>query len=526
MRSFLGAQVVAVALLAFFCASSVAAAAGPPPSVLRATYASFPDYLDPQLSYTNEGWNAMYETYVPLLTYRHAAGKAGSEVVPGLARSLPKISDGGRKYVLYLRKGLKYSNGRPVRASDFKYTVKRMRRLYSSGSPFFATIQRIVTDDESGRIAITLSHSRGTFTYELALPFVALVPVGTPMRDLSDDPPPATGPYEITSSEPGAGWSYERNPQWGANNQALLPQLPSGQVDRIEVTVIRSSAAQVKALEDGMIDWIQNPPPPSLARSIKRRLGGTQFRLEPTNSLYYFWMNTTKAPFDDLRVRRAVNYAVDPAVLSRGIYGGQLAPTQQIIPPGMVGYGKFELYPHDMKRARRLIAKAHPRDREITVWTDTESPNFEAGDYYARVLRKLGFRAHLKVVDADSYFTVIGKGSTPDLDTGWSDWFEDYPHPNDFFQPLLAGSSIFPAYNSNFTRLSVPSLNRRMAYLRERRTVPQAGYAALDRSYMKLAPMAPYGTRVLSTFVSKRVDLDQVVWSDTFGADLASFRFR
>jgi peptide/nickel transport system substrate-binding protein len=524
-----GAVVAAVGLCALWLligSMSVARSASAEMTVLRATYASFPDYLDPQLSYTNEGWNAMYETYIPLLTFRHATGKAGSEVTPGLARSMPRVSDSGRKYVLYLREGLKYSNGRPVRASDFKYTVKRMRRLYSSGSPFFATIKRIVTDDESGRIAITLTHSRGTFTYELALPFVALVPAGTPMRDLSGDPPLATGPYEIASSEPGVGWAYKRNPQWAANNQALLPQLPSGQVDRIEVTVIRNSAAQVKALEDGKIDWIQNPPPPSLTGPIKRKFGGTQFRLEPTHSIYYFWMNTTKPPFDDLRVRRAVNYAVDAGVLSRGVYGGQLAPTQQIVPPGMLGYRKFELYPHSMRKARRLIGKAKSRDHEITVWTDNESPNFEAGDYYARVLRRLGFRVHLKVVNADSYFTVIGNASTPDLDTGWSDWFEDYPHPNDFFQPLLAGSSIFPTYNSNFARLSVPSLNRRMAQLRERPMVPQAGYAALDRSYMKLAPMAPYGTRLLSTFVSKRVDLDQVVWSDTFGADLASFRFR
>ncbi len=58
------------------------------------------------------------------------------------------------------------------------------------------------------------------------------------------------------------------------------------------------------------------------------------------------------------------------------------------------------------------------------------------------MLKKLGFNAKLKQLNADNYFTVIGNLSTPDLDIGWTDWFEDYPHPNDFFQPLLAGESI------------------------------------------------------------------------------------
>jgi peptide/nickel transport system substrate-binding protein len=173
---------------------------------------------------------------------------------------------------------------------------------------------------------------------------------------------------------------------------------------------------------------MQNPPPPSLTTQIERRYGGSQFRLDPTLSLYYFWMNTAMAPFYDVRVRRAVNYAIDPQIL-QAIYGGQVVPTQQVLPPGMSGYRKFELYPHDLSIARKLIAKARPRDRKITVWTDSEAPNTEATIYYAQVLRELGFEVRLKVLSADNYFSVIGNLSTPDLDTGWSDWFEDTRTP-------------------------------------------------------------------------------------------------
>ena len=161
----------------------------------------------------------------------------------------------------------------------------------------------------------------------------------------------------------------------------------------------------------------------------------------------------------------------------------------------MPGYKKFELYPHNLAKAKQLIDEANPSDRDITVWTDSESPNDEAGAYFQAVLKKLGFNAKLKIVNADNYFTVIGNQSTPDLDTGWSDWFEDYPHPNDFFQPLLDGASILPTNNDNFARIDDPKLNEKIAKLGAEQLGPEqeAEYAALDREYMEQAPWAPYG---------------------------------
>ncbi|HEX5592121.1 MAG TPA: ABC transporter substrate-binding protein [Solirubrobacterales bacterium] len=536
---------IAVAIAAIcLCLSAALASAGQTeqpegPTVLRATFSSFPDYMDPQLSYTQEGWTAMYDTYIPLLTYRHAEGKAGSEVIPGLAKSLPKITDGGRTYTLFLRRGLKYSNGTPVHASDFEYAVRRLFKVNSGGAPFYTGIvgaERfwltrrggiggIVTDNNTGKIVIHLARPRGTFTQELALMFVAPVPPSTPMHDASFHPPPATGPYVIDASRED-GWTLKRNPVWESTNSKLMPQLPSGHVDRIEVDVLYNRNKQVNGVEEGRFDWMEDPPPTDRLSEIERR-HRKQFRLDSTLSTYYFWMNTQKPPFDDLKVRRAVNYAVDASRL-RKIYEGQVTPTHQILPPDMPGYRRFNLYPHNLTKARRMIRQANPRDRRITVWTDNESPNAEAGIYYAGVLRKLGFHVRLKVVSADFYFTVIGNASTPNLDTGWSDWFEDYPHPDDFFQPLLAGSSILRRNNSNFAQIDTPSLNSKIASLAGSPLTParEGRYAALDRAYMKLAPWVPYGTRTLSTFVSERVDLGKVIYNPTFGADLTSFQFK
>ena len=359
------------------------------------------------------------------------------------------------------------------------------------------------------------------------MPFVALVPADTPAESQSADPPPATGPYAIVSSNPGRDWSYARNPQWGKNNSELMPDLPSGQVDRIEITVVRNQSTQVNDVEQGKSNWMFNPPPADRYAEVKSKYEGTQFRVEPTLNTYYFWMNTRQAPFDDLKVRQAINHAVDPAALER-IYAGQIEGAQQILPPGMPGYEKFTLYPHDMAKARQLIAEADPSDRDVTVWTENLSPNDDAGAYYQDLLERLGFNAKLKAIDANSYFTVIGNQSTPDIDTGWGNWFVDYPNPATFFGPTMTGAAIAPTANTNLSQLDVPSLDKRVDALAKEELGPEQAeeYAALDKDYMEQAPWAPFGVRTLSTFVSSDVDLDKVIWSPIFSNDLTSFQFK
>jgi peptide/nickel transport system substrate-binding protein len=508
--------------------------------ILNATYASFPDYLDPQLSYTQEGWTAMADVYLPLLTYKHAEGTEGSEVIPGLAKEMPKISNGGKTYTLFLRPGLKYSNGEPVKASDFPYAVERCFKLNSGGSVFYTSIvgaqkfaetkqggiPGIKTNDKTGEIKIELEKPRGTFNNELGLMFVALVPKGTPMEDLSAKPPPGTGPYMITKSQPGRGWEYERNPYWAKTNSKVMPEYPSGNVDGAKITIVRNPDTQVNDIEQGKYDWMENPPPASRYAQVKEQFEGSQFKVVPTISTYYFWMNTTKPPFNDPKVRQAVNYAINPAALER-IYAGQIEASHQILPNGMPGHKAFDLYPHSMSKAKEMLEEANPSDMNITVWTDTESPNKEAGEYYEGVLGELGFATELKVINADNYFTVIGNLSTPDLDTGWSDWFQDYPHPNDFFQPLLAGESILKTNNGNFAQIDEPGLNKEITELREELLGPEQEkkYSELDKKYMELAPWAPYGQRTLSTFVSSAIDLESVIFNPTFGHYLTSFEF-
>jgi peptide/nickel transport system substrate-binding protein len=502
---------------------------------LKGAYTSFPDYMDPQISYTAEGWTAMRPVYVPLLTYKAAAEAEGSEIIPGLAKELPKVTNGGKTYTLFLRPGLKYSNGEPIKAGDFKYAVERCFLTNSGGSPFYTDIvgaekfaetkkggiPGIKVNEKTGEIVISLEKPRGTFNNELALMFVAPVPQSTPDEDQSASPIPASGPYMITKSEPGRGWEYERNPYWAKDNGKEI-EIPAGHVDKIEIEVQRNQSTQINDVESGKLNWIFDPPPTDRYQEVKEKFEGTQFQEEPTISTYYFWMNQTTEPFNNLKVREAVNYAVDPAALER-IYTGQIVGTQQILPPGMPGYKKFELFPHDVAKAKELVAESGIKDKEVTVWTDSESPNNDAGTYYQGVLEEIGLKVELKILNPDNYFTVIGNTSTPNLDTGFADWFQDYPHPNDFLF-LLNGENIQSTNNQVFGQTNVPALNKKIDKLATELLGPQqeSEYAALDEEFMKEAAWAPYGTRTLSLFVSENVNLENAIWNPTFETELTS----
>jgi peptide/nickel transport system substrate-binding protein len=521
--------------------SSTTGSGGHEGGTLLGAYSSFPDYLDPALSHTLEGWTATYDTYIPLLTYDHASGQAGGKVIPGLATALPKVSDGGKTYELTLRKGLKYSNGEPVVASDFTASLERAFILNSGGSPFYegivgaaqftktkkGGIPGVETDDKSGKITIHLEHPDGSFQSELALPYVALLPANTPKEDLTASPPPATGPYVISHVKVGGYWEYERNPQWAKTNGKLMPEIPTGHVDKIKIQVLRNPQTEVNYVESGKLDWMGNEVPPDRYQDVKSKYEGSQFRVEPTFSNYFFWMNTTQTPFNDVKVRQAVNYAINPAALER-IYSGRLEAGQQILPPGMPGYKKLNLYPHDIKKAKELIAEASPSDKTVAVWTNSEEPSKDAGAYYQGVLEELGFKVELKVLSPDNYFTVITNSSTPELDTGWANWFLEYPSPNGFFQPLLAEESIAPTNGTNLPRFADPTLSKKIAELGEQPVGPQqeTEYAQLDKEFMEEAPLAPYGTSTASTFVSSDINLENVVFSPSFGQDLASFEFK
>jgi len=503
---------------------------------------SFPDYIDPQLSYTLEGWEVLYNTYVPLLTYKHAKGDEGTQVVPGLAKDMPEVSADGKTYKLTLRPNMKYSDGTPIKASDFTYAIQRLFKADSGGSVFYEPIvgateyadgkadkiAGITTDDSTGAITIALTEANGTFENLLALTFAAPVPPSTPLdKDATKSPPPSSGPFMITKVEQPQTLTMERNPNFNTVKDAGATEVADAHVDKITITQNKSNAAQVTGVEQGTIDFMVDPPDADRLAEVKSKFSD-RFRFEESINTYYFWMNTQTAPFNDIRVRQAINYAVDPEALNR-VFGGRMHPSQNILPPGMPGYEELKLYPGpDMAKAKALLAEANPSDKNITVWTDDEPDRKRIGEYYHDLLTQLGFNATLKVIAGDVYFTTIGNMSTPDLDTGFGDWFQDFPHPDDFFRPLLNGKSVLPTNGNNFSHVAIPELDAKMDQLLTQQLTDDVKkqYAALDKAYMEQAVWAPYGNEQFTTFVSERIDFDKAYHHLLFNQDYSALALK
>jgi peptide/nickel transport system substrate-binding protein len=499
------------------------------------------DYLDPGLSDTAEGWGVMWNVYLPLIGYRHRSGKAGASLVPYLAESLPHISADGRVYSLRLRDGLRYSNGEPVRASDFKRAIERDILLDSSGAPLFNNIAGaarfarhpkkgiigIRVNDPKRTIAIHLLAPEGDFENVLASEFAAPVPATAPPSDTSLNPLPASGPYKILSYLPRSRIVEVRNPYF--QSWRFHGYVPVGNPDRVTWDIVPTARAALRSVLVGTDDWMSYWPIPSKRLPGIEKRYANRLEVSKGPNLSYFFMNTQVAPFDNVAVRRAVNYAISRKWLAH-LAGGLASGTENILPPGYPSYRAHELYRHNLREAKRLVANAHLSNREkrVTVWNHDVPGDLPFTGYLVNVLNELGFKAHEKVVTASDYWSTLSKPTTK-AQIGFANWLQDYPHPLDWFGVLLDGRQTVAGRNDNYAYFDVPSVTRKIESLtRQPELTPgvDAQWRRLDRQVMKLAPWAPFLNRKQADFFSARVQLGCYVSNLLYGFDYASICVR
>jgi peptide/nickel transport system substrate-binding protein len=495
------------------------------------------DYLDPGLSDTTEGWGVMWNVYLPLLGYRHRSGPAGARLVPYLATTLPRISRDRLTYRLTLRDGLTYSNGAPVEASDFKATVERDFRLDSAGAALFLNIRGaeayakkptkrgikgIFVDDAAHTIVIHLKKPQADFSNVLASEFAAPVPADTPPTDTSLHPLPATGPYVIKSYQPRSGIVEERNPEF--KKWLFHGAVPAGNPDRVTWDIVPDASVALHRVLSGKDDWMSYYQIPSKRLHGIEQKHESQLRFFTPPNLMYFFMNTEVAPFNSLKVRQAVNYAISRRWLKR-LAGGLEGTTENVLPPGYPSHKPHALYRHNLRKAIRLVHESgywHWR-KKVFVWNHDVPADLPFTEYLEKVLKRLGFRAAPKLVTAGSYWTTIGNEKTR-AQIGFADFVQDYPHPLDWFR-LLDGRTRTPTHNSNYANVDVGWVNRAIERLtrptKQTRSVSNR-WAALDRRVMRLAPWAPFLNQEETDFFSARVALGCYVNNVLYEFDYAS----
>jgi len=489
---------------------------------------SQPDYLDPALSYTVNGWEPMWNVYLSLLTYRHEEGEAGAELVPGVAAEMPEVTNGGKTYKFTLRKGVKYSDGTAVKASDVEHGIKRMLNLESGGSSFFfgiegaedyveakkaeADIPGIETDDAAGTVTFNLSAPDGSFNNVLAMMFAAPVPQDTPFKNMTKDPPPGTGPYMITSSVPNREFVMEKNPEFTA-----IEGVPEAKIDKITTKIIKSAQRQAQQVDSGELDYMQDPPPADLKPEIKKKYEGKRYKEFTTGSTYYFFMNQKTPPFDDPKVREAVHKGLDKPAIAR-IFAGELQVGCSFLPPGMPGYDKDldttgcpagdPTEGGNLEEAQALLEEAGVAGEEVTVYGNNDDPTPKVTQAYADQLEKMGFKTQVKILDGGVYFQTIGNEKTK-AQTGFLNWFQDFPHPYNFMF-LVDPASIQPTNNQNINNVADKDVADTINKLKqETDTSKVAGqWGALDRRLVEQWDVMPYGHRKLATFFSERMDFE------------------
>jgi peptide/nickel transport system substrate-binding protein len=504
-----------------------------------------PDSLDPQFGYTTQSAEPDWLTYTGLVTYAHANGTAGGQVIPGLATALPKISNGGKTYTATLRKGLVYSNGKPVKASDFAWTVERAIKIPWGGSGTFLTAQikgatdfskgkaktisGIKTDDATGKITIELNSPYGAFDNVLAFPSMGLVPSGTPFKNQPNNPPPGVGPYMLTNIVPNQSFSLVKNPHWAAMN---IPNIPAGNVN-VNVKIssnINSNALSVLNNSVDVFDWADTIPG-SLLPQIQRQ-ASDRYAKKVMNSTYYIFMNTKAKPFSSLKARQAVIVGLDRNAMNR-LGSGTLIPACHFLPPSMVGHPTAPC-PYgdpasggDIAKAKQLVQQSGMAGTKVTVWSETRSPRQQWMTYYTSFLNQIGFKASQKVIADATYFSTIGNLKL-NAQTGFDDWNQDFPNPIDFYL-LLEGSSILPTNNYNNSQVNDPHINAVAGKLGQVPTTKLNSVAsqwqALDEYTSKQAYEAVFGYQTFPALTSNRID-QGYIFHTVYGWDWSSFKLK
>jgi peptide/nickel transport system substrate-binding protein len=481
-----------------------------------------PDYMDPALAYTVAAWQTNWYVYEGLLGYKHVSGAAGATLQPYLAEAMPKVSADGKKISFKLRDGLKYSDGTDVKASDFRASIERLFKVDSPGVGFFSNItgvsgssgfaetkkghiSGIVTNDANRTIDINLDAPQGDILYILATQFASVLPASTPATDQSTKGIPATGPYMIQNYVPSRSFTIVRNPNY--NDQ--IPTMPTGNPDKVVGKIITDPVAAYQAVVSDKADYdfqvVPNDRLPEAQSKYK-----DQLRLYTSPNTYYYALNNRIPPFNNIKARQAVQYGIDRNAIISGVYGGLGKPTENFLPPDYPQYKKISDYTFDLAKAKQLVQASGQAGATVDVYGPNEDPSKSSTEYLANQLGKIGFKPKLHLLSHQVYFQTIGNQATK-AQAMFTDWYQDYPHPLDWFDVLLNGNRITDTHNNNPGNVDVKSVNAEIEALKKEETItPEVNdrWAKVDRDLMvTYSTTVAYMNRSQTDFFSPQMDL-------------------
>jgi ABC-type transport system substrate-binding protein len=496
--------------------------------------------VDPQLAYITTAWWLEYATAAKLYNYPDRKGPIGNLLVPEVASRFT-VSNGGKTYTFFIRRGFRFSDGTPVTAKNFKYAIDRAANHdLASPAVWFITDQKgtniIGAKDVNGgngtsvsgvrvrsnRLIIRLTRPDGAFLSKITMPFFQATSTKLPLTHEvvnvdSVDVLPSAGPYAYSRNDVNTLTSLRQNPFWKRGPGRTRPRNLTGldlQWNLNEQTAFRQ--VQNNELDEG-------PLPAAEVQGIANQYGvnSTRFWTKPVNCTGYLPMNMSRSLFNgNPRLRRAISYVIDRRayVVQAGPYAGQ--PWSHLLNPGVPGWRNLNPYPLDrpnLSKARELAA-GHFRDGKITVsYRSSGTTNPAQAQIVRRDLINLGFEPGNITMQPHS-----GGGwwdPMEDADIGVSmGWCSDYPDPYDWINILLDGKTVHDENTVNYSRMNLPQWNKKMEAA-ARLVGPKRFkvYGQMDLDLMtQVAPMAVERTYNNRYFFSDRVNPKSLVYEGIY----------
>ena len=491
--------------------------------------------LDPKVNYTGQYWELYQATYDGLLTFSYGTGKTTFQVVPDLAEALPAISNGGKTLTFTLRKGIKFSDGTDVTVKDVKASFERIFKVSSptAGSFYNGIIgataclakpatcdlsKGVVVNPATNSIVINLTAPDDAILSKLAVPHAVINPASAPVKDAGTTLIPTTGAYMFKSYSPTKSLIMVRNPyfkEWSHDAQ------PQGYPDEIDYEFGLTPTAQVTAVENNQANWAYDPIPSDRLNEIGTKYPN-QVHVNPLTAMWYLPMNVNIAPFNNVKARQAVNYAIDRAAMVKIFGGTQLAsPVCSFLPPNFPGHVDYCGYTKgatpekpakawsapDLAKAKDLVKQSGTAGQPVAIVVSDDDVNKQMGIYLQSVLNSIGYKATVKPISGNIQFTYI-QNTKNKVQISVTQWYQDYPAASDFLSVLLGCQSFTPNSDSsiNMAGYCNKALDKKMAAAMSLGVTNAAAantqWGAIDQEVMKDAPVAVAFTPKQLDFIS------------------------
>jgi peptide/nickel transport system substrate-binding protein len=497
------------------------------------------DDVDPSISYGATDWQIWYATSLRLLNYPDARPPRGSRLTPEAAVAFPKVSNGGKTYTFTIRKGLKFSNGKPVTAKNFAFAIERAlsKPLNSPAGQFVAdpagtNIVGAVAAAASAtprmpsgvkasgnKLTIKLVKQDATFLAKITMPFFQALPTSlsltSPIVNVSGSQGlPSAGPYYVSSRTPDRSLFLKRNTHYKGPRPHNLTA--------IQFKIGIAIEAGFREVESGAADY--GPIPPTEHARLGQTYGVNrgQYRVNPSTCNSFLALNNANDLFrGNVKLRQAVNFAISRGamVAQYGAFAGQ--PNDQFLPPGFPGFRNANIYPlqrPNLTKAQSL-AKGNTRSGKASYFYTRRAPSPNVMEINRADLNRIGIDLQPKSFAGFDIYDAMGKrGSEHDLGIGG--WCQDYPDPYDYINVLEYGGSIQPEHNNNYAYFNNPTYNKKIE--RAAKLIGAArlkAYGDLDIDITKnQAPYAAWRTSNTREFFSKRVDPKSIIYTPIYEA--------